>query len=610
VALMKTIMPLFLYLSGLALLFIGERMFGPGYSARLPLDIVAGLALLAALGLRFRRWQTASGETQRVLGKVLPAYLGGVVALILYAICAEGSTLAAGSDADTLVIVTLLFFIVLLISTLPLVFMEMSLISMYGAQRLETRRVVESGQAGLALGLAISFVFAINFVANEHDERFDLRTIRDLQPSAATQELVRNLSEPVTISLFFSPASDVEETISPYFATLADASELLTVRHRDKAANPKAARELRVRKDGTVVLSDGENHESLQLGEDPGRARTRIKKLDQDFQEKLNKITRSQRIAYFTIGHGERTTAPKSKDTKGLKHVKKGLKALNYKVKNLGVKQGLSDQIPDDATLVFVVGPQGPMIDTEQEALIRYVKGGGALFLLLDPDVEEDPAMEPLLSVLGLRVSLDVLAHETRHVTRDRAISDRSFLASNRFTSHASTTHLSKGGPRLFTLFDGTGSLEKIDDPVSEADVTFTIRTAAGTWADLDGGLTYDKDTEKKTSWNLTAAVQLPAEEGSDALGGRAVVSADADALSDLVLSVSMGNRQWLSDGLRWLENEVKLGARVAELEDVALVHTKDEDKLWFYSTTLGVPLLVLGFGLGLRARRRRRSMP
>ncbi len=88
------------------------------------------------------------------------------------------------------------------------------------------------------------------------------------------------------------------------------------------------------------------------------------------------------------------------------------------------------------------------------------------------------------------------------------------------------------------------------------------------------------------------------------------MVSADADALADLVLSVSMGNRQWLADALRWLENEVKLAAKVAELEDVALVHTQDEDKLWFYSTTMGMPLLVLGAGLGIRARRRRRSMP
>ncbi len=623
---MKTLLPLGLYLAGLTMLFVGERMFGPGYSARVPVDAAAYLAVLGALGARLLRWKSASGETRRVLGRLLPAYLGGVIALTIYAMAAEGSSVAAGFEADTVVMLKLLSFMLLLVSTLPLLLMESSLLSMYGAQRLETRRLLESGRAGLALGLAISFVFAANFVANEHDERFDLRTIRDLQPSAATLEMVRNLNQPLTVSLFFSPANEVNETISPYFSALSAASDQLSVEHLDKAANPKAARELRVRKNGTVVLSNGENHESLRLDEDSGRARSKIKKLDADFQAKLNKVTRSQRIAYFTIGHGERTTAPKGKDPQGLKHLKEGLKALNYKVKNLGLKQGLSDEIPDDATLVFVAGPQGPMLESEQSALIRYVERGGALFLLLDPDVERPPAMEPLLEVLGLQVSLDTLAHETKHVIKDRAITDRTFLVTNRFTSHGSTPNLSKGGPRMLALFDNTGSLDKFDGSASSGgggdddsaasdgerrnpEVSFTIRTPAGAWADLDGGFTYDKDSENKKSWNLAAAVQLPAPVENDAAGGRAIVTADADALADLVLANSLGNRQWLADALRWLENETELSAQVAELEDVALVHSKDEDKLWFYSTTLGVPLLVLACGLGIRLRRRRNSM-
>ncbi len=604
---MRNILPPALYLISLVLLLVGERMFGPGYSARLPLAAASGLTMMLALSSRTMRWRAASGETQRVLSKVVPSYFGGAIALVLYAFVAEASPLSADLSDDTLVVLTLSFFLLLLISTLPLVLMETSLLSMYGAQRLETRRLVESGQAGLALGLAISFVFSANYVASQHDTRFDLRTLRDLQPSAATIEMTRNLSEPLTISLFFSPANEVEEVISPYFTSLDEASEQVTLVHLDKAASPKEARELRVRKNGTVVISDGENHESISLGEDSGRARSKLKKLDADFQAKLNKVTRSQRIAYFTVGHGERSTAPKDKDPGGLKALKEGLKTLNYKVKNLGVKQGLSDQIPEDATLVFVVGPQGPMIESEQDALIRFVKDGGALFVLLDPEVEEAPALEPLFESLGLTYNLDVLAHETKHVTRDRAVSDRAFLATNRFTTHASTTNLAKGGPRTFTLFDRTGSLDKLEGAEDGAEVTFTIRTAAGTWADLDKGLTYDKDTESKSSFNVAASVQLPISEGGDGVGGRAVVTADADALADLVLSVSMGNRQWLSDSLRWLENEVALSAQVAELEDVTLIHTKDEDKAWFYATSLGVPLLVLGCGLGLRARRRRR---
>ncbi len=603
---MRNLVPPSLYIASLVLLLIGERMFGPGYSARLPLALAAGGAMTAALAARGMRWRAASGETRRVLARLLPSYLGGFLAFGLYAFCAEGSPLSEGFSDEALVLSKITFFGLLLLSTLPLLLMETSLLSMYGARRLETRRLFESGQAGLSLALASALVISLNYLANHHDSRYDLRTLKDLQPSAATSEMVRNLSKPITISLFFPPANEVEEMIAPYFEELAAVSKQLKLEQLDKAANPKQARELRVRKNGTVVLSDGENHESISLGTDSSRARSKLKKLDGDLQGKLNKVTRSQRIAYFTVGHGERSTAPKDKDPGGLKSLKEGLKTLNYKVKNLGVKQGLSEQIPEDATLVFVVGPKGPMIESEQDALIRYVRDGGALFLLLDPEVDKDPELDPLLQTLGLQYDSGVLAHETKHVTRDRAISDRSFLATNRFTTHASTSNLAKGGPRIFTLFDESGSLNKLEKAETDAEVTFTVRSAAGTWADLDGNLSYDKAAETKGSFNLAASVQLPAPEDGEGVGGRAVVTADADALADLILSVSMGNRQWLADSLRWLEDEVKLSAQVAELEDVALVHTRDEDKAWFYGTSLGLPLLILSWGLALRARRRR----
>ncbi|HCP46435.1 MAG TPA: hypothetical protein DIU15_10350 [Deltaproteobacteria bacterium] len=335
--------------------------------------------------------------------------------------------------------------------------------------------------------------------------------------------------------------------------------------------------------------------------------------MDEDFQKRLAKVVGVQRVAYFTTGHGERSTSPKTGDPGGLKQLKEGLKALNYKVKNLGLKEGLSDQVPEDATLVFVVGPEVPMLDTERDALIRYVQGGGALALMVDPVVEEDLGLEPLLAALGLEAHGSTLAHETSHATRTRGITDRTMLVSNRFTTHDSTRHLSELGSRIWALFETTGYLEKakaVDGVPDDAkpEVTFTIRAPAGTWADLDGELRYDKNTETKKGWNLAAAVQLPAAEGDDGPGGRAIVTADADILSDLALSVGKGNRQWVADGVRWLENEVQLGGQVADLEDVRILHTQDDDKAWFFGTTLGVPLLVLLFGVGSHFRRRRRA--
>lgn len=610
---MRSLVPLTLYLLGLALVFVGERVFGPGYSMRVPLDALAVVSIVTALGLRGQQWSKASGETRKVLGHLLPAYaVAGAGPLLVLAV-AEGSSLAPGPEGDLGVLLHILGLLLLLLGGLPLVLMEVSLSSMYGARRLETRRLAESGRAGTAAALAISFVVALNFVANVHDQRFDLRTVRDLTPTESTVEMVRNLNKAITVSLFFSPANEVEELVAPYFESLTATGDNLVVHRRDRARHPREAKDLRVRKNGTIVISDGDNHESITLDEKAGKARSKLKKLDEDFQKRLNKVIGVQRVAYFTIGHGERSTSPKTGDPGGLKQLKEGLKALNYKVKNLGLKEGLSDQVPNDATLVFVVGPEGPMLEAERDALVRYVQGGGALALMIDPVVEEDPNLQPLLEVLGLVVHGDTLAHETSHATRTRGIADRTLLVSNRFTTHDSTRHLSELGSRIWALFETSGYLEKLKAaegaaPIGAPEVTFTIRAPAGTWADLDGELRYDKNTETKKGWNLAAAVQLPVAEGADGPGGRAIVTADADILSDLALSVGKGNRQWVADAVRWLENEVQLGGQVADLEDVRILHTQDDDKAWFFGTTLGVPLLVLVLGFGSHFRRRRRT--
>ena len=601
---MNGILPLSLYLAGLALVFAGERIFGPDAAMRLPLDLLGAAALLAALGSRTRRWLDATGETRRVLGRLVPAYAAGIVGLLVYAASADGSPLGLEGDAATVALIAGL--VITLLGSVPALLMELSLLSMYGAQQLETRRLLEASRSGLAVALALALTGFVNYAASERDHRIDLRTIRDITPSETTLQMVRNLSEPLTVTLFFPPGNDVAEAIAPYFTALSAASDQVDVQRLDRDMHPVQAKEMRARKNGSIVLSRDGSHESLQLGEDPDKARRKLKKLDEDFQEKLAKAVQEQRVAYFTTGHGERSTSPRA-DEVGLKLFKELLKGFNYKVKKLGLNDGLSNAVPDDATMVVVAGPSVPMLEAERDTLLRYVRGGGSLFLLLDPEQERDLELEPLLTELGLSLDSTVLGHDSKYVNYKRAQTDRAFLATNRFTSHDSTPNLSKASSRVAALFNVSGSLDKLegvaDKDAGGPDVQFTVRSMSGTWKDLDGNFTFDAGEEKKV-WQLVSAVQLP--DGDEATGGRAVVTADADVIADYVLGSSQGNQQFLVDAVRWLEGAVQLAGEVAEIEDVRILHTRDEDKLWFWGTTAGMPLLVLGFGLGLGRLRRR----
>jgi hypothetical protein len=95
------------------------------------------------------------------------------------------------------------------------------------------------------------------------------------------------------------------------------------------------------------------------------------------------------------------------------------------------------------------------------------------------------------------------------------------------------------------------------------------------------------------------ATETAPDPEGKKRAGEetRLIVLADADALSDQVIG-NLGNYFLFEDGLKWLFEEERLLGSVGTEEDVRIMHTKEEDVVWFYTTIFAVPLVVLGIGV------------
>ena len=145
------------------------------------------------------------------------------------------------------------------------------------------------------------------------------------------------------------------------------------------------------------------------------------------------------------------------------------------------------------------------------------------------------------------------------------------------------------------------------------------MRSLQDNFADLNGNLELDKETEKKEVRPIAMvatgpAPQAPAlsdEEDAESEEDpefRAVIVADSTLFSDLALS-SQGNQVFVSDALNWLLGDEALAGTTESEEDVKIEHTKEDQTLWFYGTSLGVPIIVLLLGL-LRVRRRKRSAP
>jgi hypothetical protein len=364
--------------------------------------------------------------------------------------------------------------------------------------------------------------------------------------------------------------------------------------------------------DGVIVLTRGASRETVMIGADMKTAANKLKSLDVDFQKSLLKVMREAHVAYLTIGHGELNESKGDATAEGRtgKGLKKLLESQNYTVKDLGLAQGLGTDVPADATIVVVFGPSQAFLPEEVESLKRYAEHGGHLLLALDPDAKVD--LDPLAEVGGLAWTPTVLANDKIYVRRRFNNSDRANLATNRYSSHASVSTLSRNSSRMHTIFPGASTLDKssAEGVPKDLKIDFAVKAMPETFEDKKGSFEFDAAAgEKRTSYNIAAAVShtvaAPAGwKGKEPPEMRAFVIADADALSDIVFQ-NEPNIFLAADIIRWLGGEESFSGAITNTEDVRIEHTKTKDVIWFYATILGAPLGVLFVGLFLSRRRR-----
>lgn len=606
-----------IYAASLVLIFLGERVTTTD-TFRLALSGLGVAGALATTALRFvwtARVQNEGRAAERTLALLS---LGGLVAVAIYfATTTEtGRSLlgiAQASPAARLRIdgaATVIWIGLLAISALPLLFGELALAPMRRAPQPEVRRVRAAIAAGLAVAFAVVYIALFTFTAGELELKADYSYFRTSRPSESTRNIGATVTEPIKVVAFFPQLNDVGTEVDGYLRELSAAAPNIKVESYDRLMVPALAKDAKVTQDGVLVLTRGAARETISIGADMKTAATKLKSLDGDFQKALIKVLREARIAYLTLGHGElneaRQHGTEEDEGRSAKSFRKLLESQNYTIKELGLTQGLGTEIPADATLVAVLGPSKPLLPEEVAALKKYADRGGHLLLALDPEAKVE--LGPLAEIAGLTWQKAILANDKTYLRRRFNASDKTIIATNRFSSHASVSTLSRNSFRAALILPGASSLDKREG--ADQQIDFAIKSLADTFNDESGDFELTAPNEKRSSYNIAAAVskRLPAPADSkskDALEMRAFVVADADALSDATFG-NESNALFAVDVIRWLGGEESFSGSISSTEDVRIEHTKQKDVLWFYTTIIGAPALVLG--LGLVATRRRKG--
>lgn len=644
---------------GLFLIFVGERVLGHLAGARMIATGLGAVLVVGVTSLRAYAFVASRDARRRVERTLLASHVGTLLALGLYVLTTPTGMKLVGQASLTGKglahyggAMTVLYLVVLVASVIPLAMIELSL----GTARrerldlaasadaelegVEYLRVREIGWSGLTVGLALALAMVTCRVAEERNVSKDVSYFKTSAPGASTVNIAKSMSEPMKVLLFFPSVNEVKDEVKTYFSSLASASGKVVVEEYDRVVSAELAAKYRVNKDGVVVMLRGDKSETLELDTDFKRARaslrsgTSLRNLDREVNTRLLKLIRDRRKAYLTVGHGE-VNDPSSLDPsltgkvppRQLQIFRRRLADLGYEVKNLGLID-LARDVPSDATVVIVLGPAQPLQSAELAALDRYLARGGRLLVALDPKGEA--GLGQLEGRLGVRFDRGSLTDDRAYLPQGRGLADRRLALTTQFSSHASTTALSRtieaGLPLVDSgaLFDAELSADAGADKPKK---TFVIRSMESSWLDrndnyqLDDKAADGQVAEKRDRYNVAAAVEgakRKVGEGKDAKeedGFRAMVYADVDLFVDAVMDAGFGQRALvmvggpvLEDAVRWLGGEEFFAGEVVTEEDKPIKHSKSQDNVWFLLIIVGLPLTVLGGGLTATLVRRRRK--
>ena len=605
------------YVASLVLIFAGERL-GLADSTRYALSGAGVLGAVATTALRFVESGRATGERRAVERTLALLSTLGLVAIALYFTQTDAAKATLGIAKATPEVrariegsTTVAWIALLVIALLPLLFGELALAPMRRAAHVEARRVRSAIAAALSIAFALVYVGLFTYSAGELDKKVDFSYFRTSRPSDSTKKIAESSSEPIKVMAFFPQLNEVGTEVDNYLRELHSAAPSLKIETYDRLLVPAIAKEAKVNQDGVLVLTRGNAKETLSVGAEMKTSASKLKTLDGDFQKALLKVLRDAHIVYFTVGHGEINEAAGTEATEGRtgKSLRRLFESQNYTVKDLGLAQGLGTEVPDDATVIAVLGPTKALLPEEVASLKRYADKGGHLLLALDPEPKADLA--PLADMVGLTLHPALLATDKTYVRRRFNNSDRTILVTNRFSSHASVSTVSRNSSRGAVIFPGVSSLDKKEGG-GDYKVDFAVKSFAEAFEDLDGNLDLTEATEKRASYNLGAAVSRavtprPDYKGKDAPELRAFVLADVDGLSDAAFT-NEPNVFFAIDLVRWLGGEESFTGSITTTEDVRIEHTKQKDQAWFYATIFGAPSLLLGVGMMVTRRKRQKA--
>lgn len=445
------------------------------------------------------------------------------------------------------------------------------------------RRWADRGPLLLYSLVVIAILVAVNYIARDHSHSWDLTLNRIHSLSPESVKVVRGLKTP--LHLIYFDRSEEFGRAREFLSKYQRQSNEVEVQYIEPDRHPDQARQYGIQSYGTLVVQ-AEGRKQLVNGlqeEDVTNALVRL-------------LKGGRKVVYFAQGEGEYD--PDDSGRHGLSQVKKALEDDNFTVKTVVLAQ--SPQVPADASVLVVGGPTHPLAEPEVNAISDYLSKGGRVLFLLGPE-SKGPLVDYLESKLDVKLTPDIVV--------DTSGVGRLFGASQLMpiVAHYDDHPITKEMTQLATLFPYARTVEPGDAKDAKASVSPLLETSSASFAATNFSLrevSLDPRTARKGPLTLAVAGTLPGSKAGDE--GRFAVVGSADFILNPIVGFN-GNQDLFLNSINWLASqEAFISIRPKQPNNTPINLSQTQMRAVFWSSMVGLPLIIVLGGVGVWWRRRR----
>ena len=264
------------------------------------------------------------------------------------------------------------------------------------------QRTLLGANAFFSTLLFFLLLVGINYVAARRHKTWDLTSNKVNTLADQTLKTLGTLKTPVTLTYVYTPGDPQSfELARGLLDKYKAASDNIRVKYINAALEPATLRELNLvgftGQPALLVQSESKDKNA-------NAGRQQVDTIDEsNLTSALMKLGKNEaRTLYYLTGHGELGFASGAPSA-GLNMARSRLESQNYTLKALSLAKA-GAKIPDDASIVAVLGPSFDLTAGEEAILQKYLQGKGRLLLALRAIETPLPRWKRLARLAGAEV--------------------------------------------------------------------------------------------------------------------------------------------------------------------------------------------------------------